>query len=228
MIGIPRTQGIALAASMTLVAFAARAQDASPRPLHIEDGDLDSIDLKVETIAAEAPVVIKLFPADKANLGTGAEGGKEQRVAVAKKIQQDGPQLLADAFIAQLKGMGPYTDVRLDDGSPIPPGALVVEGEFIQLDPGSRAKRYWVGFGAGKSGTTVKGTVKDGSGRVLAEFQQKRIAVIGMFGGDYEAKMRSDCKSIGEDIAKFLSHWASGKPLKKGSSSRPEQASPSE
>ena len=114
----------------------------------------------------------------------------------------------------ELKDQGGFSDVRVDDGSPIPDGAIVVEGSFTQLDPGSKAKRYWVGFGAGKSGTEVEGTVKDAAGNLLAKFRQKRIAAIGVFGGDYVKKMTSDCESIGEDVAEFLSAWAKGKPLK--------------
>ena len=35
-----------------------------------------------------------------------------------------------------------------------------------------------------------------------------------MGGGDSMDKLRADTKAIGEDIAKFLSAWASGKKLK--------------
>jgi uncharacterized protein GlcG (DUF336 family) len=33
---------------------------------------------------------------------------------------------------------------------------IVVEGQFVELDTGSRAKRFWVGFGAGKSKCEVQ------------------------------------------------------------------------
>jgi hypothetical protein len=197
---------------VALVAVSVPAQEAPVA--RVEEGVLDSIELYVQTPPKGVPVVIRPFAADKADLGTGAEGGKDTRVAAAKMIQANGPKLLASSFVAELTKRGGYADVREDDGSPIPPDAIVVEGAFVQLNPGSKAKRYWAGFGSGKSGTTVEGVVKDGSGRVLAKFRQKRIAVMGMFGGDYEKKLTSDCKSIGEDIAKFLADWAAGKPLK--------------
>jgi len=37
--------------------------------------------------------------------------------------------------------------------------------------------------------------------------------VMGAFGGEYIPKMRKDCESLGEDIAKFLSAWAKGEKL---------------
>ena len=36
---------------------------------------------------------------------------------------------------------------------------------------------------------------------------------MGMGGGDSLAKLRSDSRSIGEDIAKFLAKWARGDNL---------------
>ena len=95
----------------------------------------------------------------------------------------------------------------------MPAGALVVEGKFLTLDPGSRAKRYFAGFGAGKSSVKVAGTVKDASGRALATFEQRRIGTMGMGGGDSLGKLMADSRSIGEDIAKFMSKWTRGEKL---------------
>ena len=60
--------------------------------------------------------------------------------------------------------------------------ALVVEGKFVTIDPGSRVKRYLGGFGAGKSSVKATGIVKDSSGRTLATFAQRRIGVISAMG----------------------------------------------
>jgi hypothetical protein len=82
------------------------------------------------------------------------------------------------------------------------------------MDPGSRAKRYFVGYGAGKSGVMVEGKVRSSDGTVLATFEQRRVGVIGVAGGDSMDKLTGDTKAIGEDLAKFLSEWAKGKKLK--------------
>ena len=88
-----------------------------------------------------------------------------------------------------------------------------MEGRFTEINPGSRAKRYFAGFGAGKSVVEVIGTVKDAEGRTLASFRQRRIGAMGMGGGDSLGKLLSDTRSIGEDIARFLAAWARGKSL---------------
>ena len=128
-------------------------------------------------------------------------------------MQNEGPRVLAERFVATLS-KGPFTTVRaLAADEAVPAGALVVEGKFVTLDPGSRAKRYFAGFGAGKSSVKVTGAVKDASGATLATFEQRRIGAMGVGGGDSLGKLMSDSRSIGEDIAKFLAKWARGEKL---------------
>jgi hypothetical protein len=98
-------------------------------------------------------------------------------------------------------------------GDVLPEGALVVDGQFVRIDPGSRAKRYFAGFGAGKSSVEVTGTVTDADGRLLARFRQRRIGAMGVGGGDSLGKLMSDTRSIGKDIGKFLAAWARNQEL---------------
>jgi hypothetical protein len=182
----------------------------------IEDGALDRIELFVAALEdpVERIVVMKAFDATAANLGTGGKEGKETRQSEARTMQNEGPRVLAERFVSTLAKGGPFKVVRvLQPGEAVPDGALVVEGGFAELDPGSRAKRYFAGFGAGKSSVKVNGTVKDSSGRLLARFEQRRIGAMGVGGGDSLGKLMSDSRSIGEDIAKFLASWARGEDI---------------
>jgi hypothetical protein len=159
----------------------------------IEDGVLDSITLHADSIPRDAAVVIRPFSAAEADLGTGGADGTEERQREARSIQDDAPRLLAESFAAALRKLGPFVTVSVaGDPHDIPQGALVVEGEFTTLDSG-----------AGKSTVQIEGTLRDGEGGVLAEFTQERHA----------GKLRSDCKAIGSDLARFLSAWAQGKKL---------------
>ena len=48
--------------------------------------------------------------------------------------------------------------------------AVILEGTFTEFNGGSRALRFWVGLGAGKTYLTVKGRLIDaGTGKELAE-----------------------------------------------------------
>ena len=69
------------------------------------------------------------------------------------------------------------------------------------------------GFGAGKSSVKVTGTIKDADGRVMATFEQRRIGAMGLGGGDSLGRLMSDSRSIGGDIARFLSLWAKGESI---------------
>lgn len=182
----------------------------------IEDGALDRIELHVAALdkPGQLVVVLKPFDASAADLGTGGKDGKEARQQEAQTMQREGPKVLAERFVATLQS-GPFKAVQtLKAGDPVPDGAIVVEGRFVTMDPGSRAKRYFAGFGAGKSSVAVAGSVKDASGRTLALFEQRRVGAMGMGGGDSLGKLMSDSRSIGEDVATFLAKWAKGENLK--------------
>ena len=80
----------------------------------------------------------------------------------------------------------------LKEGETAPDGAVIVTGKFVTLHPGSRAKRYFAGFGAGKSSVKVVGEVKDASGKTLATFEQRRIGAMGLGGGDSLGKLMAN------------------------------------
>ena len=207
---------LALCVSIALLVTPALAADKAPTPgavRHVEDGVLDRIDLHVERMPAAEIVVVRPFSTEGADLGTGGEGGKAKNVSTVEAMKSEAPLMLTNALVSRLRELGSVKEVRADDGSAIPAGAIIVEGRFLQLDPGSRAKRYWVGFGAGHSGVEVEGRVLDGSGKELATFTQRRIGAMGVAGGDSAVKMRKDATQIGRDIADFLHAWATGGKL---------------
>ena len=82
---------------------------------------------------------------------------------------------------------------------------LRLRGKVLLLDPGSRAKRYWGGFGAGAARVEVRCELVDGaSGEVLLAFTQQRRSGVGGFGGGYEELMIRTIRQIGEDTANLL------------------------
>ena len=182
----------------------------------IEDGVLDKIQLFVPKLErTDVAVVMVAFDASAADLGTGGKDGKEARQQEAQTMLNEGPRVLGERFVTTLQSLGPFKDVRvLKPGESKPDAAFIIEGRFLTMDPGSRAKRYFAGFGAGKSSVKVSGSVKDAGGRTLATFEQRRIGTMGMGGGDSLGKLMSDSRSIGEDIAKFLAKWGKGESLK--------------
>jgi hypothetical protein len=205
---------LSLVASLALCSGVVSAQ--APGRV-IEEGALDRIELFATTIdnPGTAVVAIVAFDAATADLGTGGKEGKQARQEEARTMQGEGPRVLSERFVAELKASGPFKDVvAVKPGEAPPAGALVMSGRFVTLDPGSRAKRYFAGFGAGKSSVKVTGEVKDASGKTLATFEQRRIGSMGMGGGDSLGKLMADSRNIGEDLARFMKKWALGENLK--------------
>jgi len=174
----------------------------------VKGGILDEAKLYVATPPAVKAVVMRPFSATDADL---TEGEKKEDT---KKMQPIAGKTLGDEFVKQLKKLGVSDVSLLEEGATPPPEAIVVEGKFVEIDPGSATKRYLVGMGAGKSGVKVDGTIKSANGDLLATFTQRRVGV--MSGGykDSMAKLLADTTAIGEDIAKFVTAWSNGKKLK--------------
>jgi len=86
---------------------------------------------------------------------------------------------------------------------------LIVKGKVTEMNPGSQALRYWVGFGAGKSRVEVAGEIIDAqSNKPLARFKHAKASGIGTFGGDYQKFLTDDTHDVGEDIGKMLLYFA--------------------
>ena len=84
-------------------------------------------------------------------------------------------------------------------------GTMIIRGKVTVMDPGSRAARYWVGFGAGAARTEIECEVVDAkTGEVLLRFTQQRRSGVGAYGGDYVELMQRSLNQIGEDAAHML------------------------
>jgi Domain of unknown function (DUF4410) len=173
----------------------------------IREGVLDRIELFVDRPPrpADSIVAIKPFTTDSANLGTGVSGSKEEQQA-ATTLKTDAPKEFEAAFMKGLTSGGGFKGVVRDST-----GDLVVEGSFTDMNPGSLPKKDSV-LGE-RSVMAVTGTVRDGSGKLLARFEQRRVSATRVLGVDAASKMRQDARNLGEDIAKFLKAWTSGKSL---------------
>lgn len=120
---------------------------------------------------------------------------------------------------AFLEAKHPLEPVLVDKAVPAEGKVLLVRGTVVQMEPGSKALRYWVSFGAGQSRVEVSGEVADAeTGTVLAKFVHARSSGIGVWGGDYEKFLTDDTRDVGEDVGKMLllfdktrRHYSSGR-----------------
>jgi hypothetical protein len=82
---------------------------------------------------------------------------------------------------------------------------LIIRARLSKLDPGSRAARYWAGFGAGAVKIEMTGEILDASSKkTLVRFRQERRSGFGAFGGGYDELFTRTARQIGEDVAGLL------------------------
>jgi hypothetical protein len=109
-----------------------------------------------------------------------------------------------EAFPKELKAKAKVDE---SDRAPKRSGTLVIRGTVDQMDPGSRAGRYWGGFGAGAASSKATVEIVDSkSGKVLARVTQARRAGgtwKGAGGSDLEV-MRDSVHATAKDIAHVL------------------------
>lgn len=118
-------------------------------------------------------------------------------------------EVLADVAGPLIEGLAeaePGLAVERGGGeAPAGAGVLVLRGRVLEMDPGSRAARYWAGFGAGAARTKLEGELVDAaSGRVLLRFTQERRSGVGVGGGNYVKLMQRNLRAIGEDLGAGL------------------------
>jgi len=84
--------------------------------------------------------------------------------------------------------------------------AVILEGNFTEFNGGSRALRFWVGMGAGKTYLKAKGRLIDAqSGKELASFEDQETGVEG-WGSmkSFEDLFPHQAKSLGEHVGEFI------------------------
>lgn len=112
---------------------------------------------------------------------------------------------LADEIADALRRKG-----RTAQAVPAPPGDVrgtIVRGRITTIDGGSRAERFWVGFGAGGASVATDGeAVRAGDGRRIAPFKAVRSSsgMADMFGGESRALVDKCVRAVAEDIAEMV------------------------
>jgi len=181
---------------------------------------LDSYRVSRDTAPAGSTVRVRTFDASEADLG---KQQKERHKEIARNMQLIAPIAFREALIQRLSESGAYASVAaLDDDEANPEEGLLVEGRFTQLNPGSRTKRYMVGFGAGKARVCIEGRVLDAAGNELAVFNDCRsgTGMVSFVGGKAEGMMSNDVYKAAFNVADFLAQWAKGE-LPSGAKAKP-------
>jgi hypothetical protein len=180
-------------------AAARKPKGASTEPGKYTDwkDEIDELEI-VETfkLSDYAKVAVEAFDAEDTPLPEKDDNTYDPVKAVLVDAAGPFAQGLAEA-------LGSRIDVSRASGKE--GKALLVRAKVDEMDPGSRAARYWAGFGAGAARARLIGEVVDAeSGKVLLRFTQERRSGVGVAGGNYVELMNRNLVAIGEDVALIL------------------------
>lgn len=140
-----------------------------------------------------------------------------------QKTEEEYMAQLVTRLNLQMKGKAGIERVYLTREE-TPDADAVIDGEFLELSAGSRAARFWVGYGAGTAKCDVQFRVKGRDGREIATLQQARVAPFSLSADANE----SDIIAVADDVAAELTaHRASCDPtLVKVIPPKPSEAQP--
>ncbi len=121
---------------------------------------------------------------------------------------------LRQGLVARLREAEDFREVIDGSASPAPPAAIVISGKLTEIDKGSTAARWIIGFGAGRAIARATFEIKDAGGATLARFESRKAYSGGAgIGGANFLDMEDLVQKLGEETANSLIRWSNGEPL---------------
>ncbi len=117
------------------------------------------------------------------------------------RIASDLGRIMTEELLSQAQTAAPTAKVSRLEAAPPGMDGLVVACHFSKLQPGSRAKRFWVGFGAGKSILELSGEVRERqTNRLVARFTHARASWCCGYGSN-DTEIRNNLVEVARDVA---------------------------
>jgi len=128
----------------------------------------------------------------------------DKEKAVILKMTPNLLRTITDTCEAELKDKKLFK--QISKGGKQSGKTVILEGDIIEFNAGSKALKFFVGMGAGKVYLKMKGRLVDGeTGKVLAAFEERETGYLGsMTTMSFDDVYPIQAKSIGESLAKFI------------------------
>lgn len=111
-------------------------------------------------------------------------------------------------FISELTTSQAFTQV-LDSATSPGSNVLIFNGQIIEVDKGSAAARWIVGFGAGRAHITADFQLRDSNGTSLGTYSVRKTYAGGAgIGGAGFLDMDDLAQKLGKEAADSLAEWA--------------------
>jgi hypothetical protein len=177
--------------------FVTAGEETLPKPDELSE---ETIYLTEKLSARYDTLVIKDFSSEGAEF---SRVDDEEKAGILKMM----PVLKANLSLtleSELKAKKIFKTVVRNHGPK--ERAVILEGQFSEFNAGSKALKFFVGFGAGKAYIKFKGRLLDAaSGKELALFEDRETGYRGsMTFEGYQDLFPHQAKGIGENLANFL------------------------
>lgn len=153
-----------------------------------------------KTVMAKDYSRIYILPIDQSNIQYPEE--KDNRYPAMVNGIRNFPDIIRTQFLKRI----PDLDVIILKEWPVQlaDNSLCLQLTLEEIDMGSRALRFWVGFGAGAQSVKISGKVFSNTGEEFFNFNQKRLSSKGGAKFTYQRVLESEFENLGEDIAKVF------------------------
>lgn len=197
-----RLSCIALAAVIAVPAVAAKSGPAAPGKYKAWGPDIDEIEI-VRTFDASDYSNVVVEPLDVSGTPKPEDADMVDKVS---NVLSNATEPFTEGIAKNARSLqvGTAADKAATRGT------LIVRGRVTLMDPGSRGKRLFIGYGAGAARTAITGEIVDGAtGEVLVRFTQERLSGMERFGrgSSYEEIMKRNLGAIGKDVANILKEF---------------------
>ncbi|MHC1697169.1 MAG: DUF4410 domain-containing protein [Geobacteraceae bacterium] len=191
---------IALVMSLVFITAGAQIAQSDESPLPKPDVLTEETVFTSQKLSTYDTLVIRDFTTDGAEYSRVDE---EERV----KIEAMKPLLtktISESLSMQLKAKKLFKNIVIN-GEPTA-NAVIFEGAITEFNAGSRALKFFVGFGAGMAYLKVRGRLVDAqTGRELVTFVDRETGYRGAVTMEsYEDLFPHQAKSLGENISQFI------------------------
>jgi len=173
------------------------AGDTISKPKVLSD---ESISLTDRLSVNYDKIIIKEFTAEKPEYSYVDDKEK----AVILKMTPNLLRTITDTCEAELKDKKLFK--QISKGGKSSGKTVILEGDIIEFNAGSKALKWFVGYGAGKVYLKIKGRLVDAeTGKVLAAFEERETGYLGsMTTMSFDDVYPIQAKNIGESLAKFI------------------------
>ena len=153
-----------------------------------------------KTVMAKDYSRIYILPIDQSNIQFPEK--QDNRYPAMVNGIKNFPDIIRTQFLKRIPNL--EVVILKDWPAQVADKSLCLQLTLEEIDMGSRALRFWVGFGAGAQSVKISGKVFSNTGEEFFNFNQKRLSSKGGLKFTYQRVLESEFENLGEDIAKVL------------------------